>query len=209
MNASQPDHPDVLRLQAYLDGTVSHDEAEALAQHLEGCSECAKYVARVRSLAEALRELPTSARMVPPMKDRIASRIAVRPRGESWLAGSTLKAAAAAAVIFGAGVAAGIAAGTRGSPGESPPPPTDLRPALDVQQAGTSYIAALARLNASTGGDDARVVYGREVALATLYGAAAEAVGPLGADPAASELLTLTRTVRERVARSSSTERLP
>ena len=208
MNASKPDHPDFLRLEAYADGTAPPDDEKAVAEHIDRCAECAAYVQRIRSLTNGLRELPTTARKTPPIERHIASRIAMRPRAERWLNGSALRAAAAAAVIFGAGVAAGVAT-TRRPPDEPALPPTDLRPALDVQRAGTSYIAALARLNASTGGDDARVIYGREVALATLYGAAAEAVGPLGADPAASELLSLARTVRERAAQSSSTESRP
>jgi hypothetical protein len=75
-----------------------------------------------------------------------------------------------------------------------------------VQRAGTSYIAALARLNASD--DDSPAVYGREVALATLYGAAAEAVAPLVGDTEASELLELARAVRDRAAQSPPTERM-
>jgi hypothetical protein len=209
MNASQPDHPDPLRLEAYADGTAPRDDERAVGEHVDQCAECAAYVQRIRSLTETLHGLPTTARSIPPIEKSIAGRIAARTNSERWMMRrSPLMAAAAAAVIFSAGVAAGIAT-TRRAPAESPSPPTDLRPALDVQRAGTSYIAALARLNASTSGDDARVIYGREVALATLYGAAAEAVGPLAADPAASELLALARAVRERAAQSSSTERMP
>ncbi|MGQ0714897.1 MAG: anti-sigma factor family protein [Gemmatimonadaceae bacterium] len=207
MSSSQAQHPDQLRLEAYADGTPRDDE-RVVGEHVDRCAECAAYVRRIRSLAEALHRLPATARRIPPVERSIARRIAERPRVERWMSASPLKAAAAALVIFGAGLATGIAT-TRGAPAESSPPPTDIREALDVQRAGTSYIAALAKLNATMRDDDARVVYGREVALATLYGAAAEAVGPLGPDPAASELLTLARTVRERAAQSSSTERLP
>lgn len=208
MNASPPDHPDLLRLEAYADGTAPRDDERAVAEHVEQCAECAGYVQRTRSLTDVLRELPTTARKIPPIEKNIARRIAVRPNTGRWLTRSPLMAAAAAAMIFGAGVAAGVAT-TRRGPNEPSSAPTDLRPVLDVQRAGTSYIAALARLNASTDRDDARVIYGREVALATLYGATAEAVGPLGADPSASELLELARTVRERAAQSSSAESLP
>ena len=190
------DHPNELLLEAYVDGTATADERRVVAEHLERCGDCAAYVQRVRSLAASLRALPTAARRVPP--------VAARPRSAPWWGTSTLRAAAVAALIFSAGVAVGTAA--RGTPGESPPPPTDIRPALDVQRAGTSYIAALVRLNAS--GDGAPAVYGREVALATLYGAAAEAVAPLGPDTEASELLELARMVRDRASQSSPTERM-
>ena len=207
MNASFSDHPDDLLLDAYVDGTTSVDERRAVAEHIERCGDCAGYVQRVASLTETLRTLPTAARRIPPVDASVARRVAARAHPTPWRSTSALKAAAAAAVIFSAGVAVGTT--TRGAPGESSPPPTDLRPALDVQRAGTSYIAALARLNASASDDDAPAVYGREVALATLYGAAAEAVAPLGADAEASELLELARAVRNRAARFSPTERMP
>ena len=182
-------HPNELLLEAYIDGTATADEHRVVAEHIERCGACAGYVQRVTSLTDSLRTLPTTARRIPPIVHRKSM--------------SPLMAAAAAAVIFSAGVAVGTA--TRGTPGASSPPPTDIRPALDVQRAGTSYIAALARLNAS--GDDAPTVYAREVALATLYGAAAEAVAPLRTDAEASALLELARTVRDRAAQSSPTER--
>ncbi len=207
MNISQPSHPDLLLLEAYVDGTAAGNERQIVAEHIERCAECAGYVRRVRSLADELRALPTTARSIPPIEADVAARVAARAHGAGWRSASPLMAAAAAAVIFGAGVAVGSA--TRGPPEAASPPPTDLRPALDVQQAGTSFIAALVRLNASDGGNDARATYGREVALSTLYGAAAEAVAPLGADAEASELLELTRAMRDRVARSSSLERAP
>lgn len=207
MNISQPSHPEPLLLEAYVDGTTAVDERQVVAQHIERCAECAAHVQRVRSLADELRSLPTTARSVPSIEADVRSRLAARAQGAGWKVASPLMAAAAAAVIFGAGVAVGSA--TRGAPEATSPPPTDLRPALDVQQAGTSFIAALVRLNAAEGGNDAPAVWGREVALATLYGAAAEAVAPLGADADASELLELTRAMRDRVARSSSPERMP
>lgn len=205
MNGSQSSHPDPLRLEAYLDGTASDDESKVVTEHVERCAECAEYVRRVRSLTEKLRALPTTARRVPPIEAEIARRAAASARNAPWRSLSPLMAAAAAAVIFGAGVAAGTA--IRRPPGLTEPPPTELRPALDVQQAGTSYIAALVRLNASAGGNDAGSIYGREVALATLYGAATEAVAPFGSDASASELVELARAMRNRVAQSSATER--
>lgn len=190
------DHPNELLLEAYVDGTATADERRVVLDHIERCDSCAGYIQRVASLTDSLRTLPTTAQRIPSIAQRpIAQRRSMSP----------LMAAAAAAVIFTAGVAVGTA--TRGTPGVSSPPPTDIRPALDVQQAGTSYIAALARLNASAGANDAPTVYGREVALATLYGAAAEAVAPLRTDAQASQLLELARAVRDRAAQSSPTER--
>lgn len=207
MSISRPSHPDPLLLEAYVDGTAAVDERDVVSQHIERCAECAGYVQRVRVLGDALRALPTTARMIPPIEGNVAGRVAARTPRAGWKTASPLMAAAAAAVIFGAGVAVGAA--TRGPPEAASPPPTDLRPALDVQQAGTSFIAALVRLNASDRGNDAGTTYGREVALATLYGAAAEAVAPLGADADASELLELARSMRNRVARSSPPEKVP
>jgi predicted anti-sigma-YlaC factor YlaD len=208
MNTSQPTHPDRLRLEAYVDGTAARGEARVVAEHVEQCSECAGYVQRIRSLDEALRGLPTTARKIPPFEKVIASRTAWRPHREQWMNRSPLAVAAAATLIFTAGLAAGIAT-TRPASGEAPYAPTHLRPTLEVQRAGTSYIAALVELNASTRGDEPDVAYGREVALATLYGAAAEAVVSLGSDPAASELLALARAVRERAAQPFSPPRAP
>ena len=207
MNVSQPSHPDPLLLEAYVDGTAAGNERQIVAEHIERCGACARYVHRVRSLGDELRALPTTARRIPPIEGNVSRRVGARTHGAGWKTASHLMAAATAAVIFGAGVAVGSAA--RRPPEPAAPPPTDLRPALDVQQAGTSFIAALVRLNASDGGNDAPAIYGREVALATLYGAAAEAVAPLGPDADASELLELTRAMRDRVARSSSLERVP
>ena len=202
MNVSQPSHPDPLLLEAYVDGTAAGHERQLVAEHIERCAKCAAYIDRVRSLGDELRALPTTARSIPPIDADVADRVAARAHGARWMtSASPLMAAAAAAVIFGAGVAVGSA--NRRPPEEASPPPTDLRPALDVQQAGTSFIAALVRLNASDKGTDAGAIYGREVALSTLYGAAAEAVAPLAADADASELLELTRAMRDRVARSS------
>ena len=206
MNGSQSPHPDELTLEAYVDGTASDHERKVVAEHVEGCAECAEYVRRVRLLSDELRTLPTSARSLPPFDPMIARRASAPPHGSPWTRLSPLMAAAVAAVIFGAGVAAGTA--IRRPPGAAEPPPTELRPALDVQEAGTSYIAALVRLNASARGNGAGAIYGREVALATLYGAAAEAVAPLSSDASASELVELARAMRDRVAQSSPTERL-
>ncbi len=192
------EHPNELLLEAYVDGTATAGERRLVAEHIERCGDCAGYVRRVASLTESLRTLPTTARRIPA--------IAARTQSAPWWTMSTLRAAAVAALIFSAGVAVGTV--TRGTPGESSPPPTDIRPALDVQRAGTSYIAALVKLNASGNDDDASAIYGREVALATLYGAAAEAVAPLRADADASELLELARTVRDRAAQYSPTERV-
>jgi predicted anti-sigma-YlaC factor YlaD len=206
MNGSQSSHPDELSLEAYVDGTASDPERKVVADHVERCAQCAEYVRRVRSLSRDLRALPTTARSVPPLDAELTRRASVSERGAPWRNLSPLMAAAVAAVIFGAGVAAGTV--IRRPSGAAEPPPTELRPALDVQQAGTSYIAALVRLNAAARGNDAGALYGREVALATLYGAAAEAVAPLGADASASELVELARAMRNRVAQSSPTERM-
>ena len=208
MSEPQLHHPGELELESYVDDTMVADGARAIAEHLERCTECAAYVRRLQALNETLRGLPTAAKKIPPIEKVIADGVA-RPRTRQWwLTGSPLVAASAAALIFSAGLGAGIVM-TRRPSGEPETPATHVRPALDVQRAGTSYIAALVRLNESTKGEARPVPYGREVALATLYGATAEAVQSLGDDPAGSELLALARAVRERAAETPSGGRVP
>jgi predicted anti-sigma-YlaC factor YlaD len=208
MTEPQLHHPGELELEAYLDDAMGANEARAIAEHLERCTECAAYVRRLQALNETLRSLPTTAKRIPPLENVIAHRVARRRTREWWISSSPLMAASAAALIFSAGLGTGIAVTRRGS-GEPEPPATQVRPALDVQRAGTSYIAALVRLNASAKAGARPVPYGREVALATLYGATAEAVQSLGDDPAGSELLALARAVRERAAESHTRGSVP
>jgi anti-sigma factor RsiW len=209
MNERLRRHPDQRELEEYVDDTIDRDDARSIAEHLGQCQECTQYVQRIRSLGQALGTLPAEARATPPIEQLaagLARRASRDSQGASWIGRSRALLAASAVVIFAAGVAAGMAT-TRVPSGDAESAPAGLRPVLDVQHAGTLYIAALVKLNASSGGDEQAAAYGREVALATLYGAAAEAVDHLPADPVASELLAAARAARERVAHSPTTTR--
>ena len=211
MNQRLRPHPDQLRLEGYVDDTIPREEAQSVAEHLGHCEECARYVERIRSLNQALGALPAEARATPPVEQLAAAIVSRKTRGAHrarWLDRSRALLAASAVLIFAAGVAAGMAT-TRGGSADIESAPAGLRPVLDVQHAGTSYIAALVKLNASSGGDEQAAAYGREVALATLYGAAAEAVDYLPSDSVASELLAAARAARERVVHSPTTTRDP
>jgi anti-sigma factor RsiW len=209
MNERLRDHPDRLELEGYIDDTIRRDRAQSIAEHLGQCEECARYVQRIRSLRETLGGLAVEARATPPI-EQMASALARRSGRDrfraQWSGRSRALLAASAVLIFAAGVAAGMAT-TRAPSGGAESAPAGLRPVLDVQHAGSSYIAALVKLNASSGGDEQAAAYGREVALATLYGAAAEAVDYLPSDGVASELLAAARAARERVAHSPTTTR--
>ena len=205
MNERLRRHPDRLELEGYVDDTIPRDRAMSIAEHLGQCEECARHVQRIRSLGQTLGELPTEARVTPPIDQPAATLASRAARGFHRTKGQHRQRfllAASGVLIFAAGVAAGMAT-TRGVSGGAESAPAGLRPVLDVQHAGTSYIAALVKLNASSGGDEQAAAYGREVALATLYGAAAEAVDYLPSDAVGSELLAAARAARERVAHSA------
>lgn len=51
------EHP-IHRIGAYADGELPPEEAGAVAGHLETCSECARELALIRTMGEAMREVP-------------------------------------------------------------------------------------------------------------------------------------------------------
>lgn len=72
-------HP-VEKIGAYADGELPPDEARRVAAHLEACSECARELALIRTMGEAMRDANVEGR--PSVWDGVHRRI-TRPAG--WL----------------------------------------------------------------------------------------------------------------------------
>ena len=66
-----------LRLDAYVDGTLSEEELQQVGHHLAGCAPCREEVERLKQLLGNLRALPRSVMpprdLWPEISDRIAS----------------------------------------------------------------------------------------------------------------------------------------
>lgn len=150
-----------------------------------------------------MTDLPTTRPMGPPpdLEDRVVRHLRSegllaggprrRPRPVPWLA-----AAAAAALVFTGGFAAGQRSGTRAA--------IDLVAAVrggdaqaraaQVQRTGSLYVQAVNALDpAGSAGADAEGA-GREVALATLRAAVAELVRLYPSDPELRQTLDLLST---------------
>ncbi len=201
MNEVISSHPDNTTLQAYADGTLSKRNAE-VERHLRLCESCGNYVSRIRALDSALAALPERAGHIPAIDDMIANYRADQnaPR-HSALHNLPIVWAAAAVLLFAAGLGTGLAMDRSPSrTGNSAlASPTEL--AFEVQRTGSSYVAALARLHASAAsrhGSSASMA--REVAASTLYGAASEAAFILQSDPSSRNLVEMARAVREESA---------
>lgn len=165
--------------------------------HASTCATCADEVAGMRQVLHAVEDLEPTVEPPVDVERRLARRIdrlsprwhvrGNRPtRSSHWLAG-----AAAAVVCFAAGVAAHAA----WVPARQDPPAAvdgrgaDMPPALDVQRAGTDYVAAIALMVADSSrlsSEDLRT--GREVALAAMSGAASELRLLHGGDSSVDEL---------------------
>lgn len=138
----------------------------------------------------AFAALPREAGPADPLEERTVR--ALRAEGllggryrRGWLLTPVRAAMAAAAVValtvgsFALGQRAGAAGRPAGGTLSSGPAPVrgsgqlPFATAADVQSAGSAYISALARLpGAASGADSAATVQSREVAIATLLGAA-------------------------------------
>lgn len=73
------EHP-IRRIGAYADGELPPEEARAVAAHLETCSECARELALIRVMGEAMREARVNESK--SVRGAVQRRIA-RPAG--WL----------------------------------------------------------------------------------------------------------------------------
>lgn len=133
---------------------------------------------------------------------RAAGLLGARRRQDPWRVWPRVAAAAAVLALMAGSFALGQLVGTHGATGRAQPPFSagalaamgdsahgtgggpagnsvdepaagPLATAVDVQRAGSAYIAALARLTAApAGADTAAALESREVAIATLLGAA-------------------------------------
>ncbi len=163
-----------------LAGEARHDRAH----HVTRCAGCAVAVEETRRLLASLEALGPEVEVPGELDDRLMRRIGVsssdatKPRTNvgKISVGSWLLRAAAALILFGSGVAAhalwsGPGVPTSPAVTEAPTP----GPALALQRAGTEYVAAIARLVADSSRlPEAELRRGREVAIATMSGAAFE-----------------------------------
>jgi hypothetical protein len=174
-------HLDETQLNALIESSDSPAAVWARA-HVTECPQCSARLAELRDVVIALRRLPRAADpsrdLWPDIADRVAAPIAtIATSPRRW---STVTMALAASVVFAAGLLAGswltelrarqTESGTSNSSRESRDP---FDAAVDVQRAGTSYAAAIARLRDVDPRTPAGA-QGRDAALAVLYVAARE-----------------------------------
>lgn len=191
------DSCDVLRLDAALDDDADALERAWVGRHLASCDRCRAYAAQRRAIDERLSSLPATMTPARPLWDGIVARIGLtdanrrdadaRPatvidtKGKrGWVSARTTWRAAAALALFVAGYVAGVSRGsaagtaTRSSAG----PAASAAPAVDaaeeVQRLGSAWTASLARLGSMPAASAGVVARRREVALATMRGAASE-----------------------------------
>ena len=157
---------------------ASGEDVEArVAEHAEACAACAAEVSSARRVLAAVEGL--DAAVDPPAGlARKLDAMPLPPRSASTPRGAGSRApwlrAAAAVVLFGAGAAA-HAAWIDSRDARSPDLPAPVPPVLAAQQAGTEYVAAIARLVADSSRLSERErSLGREVGLAAMVGAAYE-----------------------------------
>lgn len=180
-------------------GTVG----SAVIAHASSCATCADEVEALQKVLGAVERLEPVIEPPAYIEHRLAQRIDAlssrgrgyrRIRSSRWLAG-----AAAAIVCFAAGVAAHAAwvPARQGTPAALDGPAAEAFPALEVQRAGTEYVAAIAGMVADSNrlsSDDLRT--GREVALAAMSGAASELRLLHGGDWSVDELHRLVERAR-------------
>lgn len=203
---AETDAPDHLTdLQVY---ELASGEAvdPAVAAHAASCAACGAKLGQTRDLLVAITK--TERRLEPrgELELELQRRIrADRPR--PFAARIRIMVGTAAAVIcFVAGAATHalwVGSDTRSASSIVPDAPT---PALAIQRAGTEYVAAIANLADDMAGlatEDVRT--GREVALATMSGAAFELRRLGDSNPETSEI----RRLLEDAWRRTSEERGP
>jgi hypothetical protein len=193
-------HLDDSDIDEILGRTPPGERLSGIQTHVESCKDCRTRVERVRSLYGALSKLPRDG-SVP---DSIHGQLLRAPKRKSlMLPGGAMKIAAAA-VLFATGMAVQswthairnpTTAEQPSSFGGSIPDAT-----LAVQNAGTEYVAALARLNASFDArpqDRRKNALGREVAMSTLLGAVTEVARNADRDSMAVHAANAVRSARQ------------
>lgn len=158
----------------------------AIERHADECSSCAAEVRAAQRLLANVERLEPAIEAPRGLEGRLLGRLeeagwqAVRPTARRrlghfpWVGG--LARAAAAAIIFAAGIGAhALWVGTGVGTDPSGDRAAVSSPALDVQRAGTDYVATIARLVADSARLSAADIHtGREVGLAAMAGAAHE-----------------------------------
>lgn len=158
--------------------------------HLATCSACRTEVARTREIVAGIEALDAAASA--PEALEAALRLRLTPRGRPGgtrpvsFAGWIGRVAAAAALLLAGGLGHALWSGSQGAPAST----AETDPILDLQRAGTDYVAAIGRLVADSNLSAARLRVGREVALAAMSGAAHE-LRLLSSDPATVEIQRL------------------
>jgi hypothetical protein len=148
-------------------------------------------IAEIPEISRLPREALPARDLWPEIEARMSQPAPARRRT------SVLLRLAAALLLFLSGVAVGHVWG-RSTPTGAPPAvqaESPLAPAVEVQRAGTEYVAALAALR-----NEPRTevrVQGREAALSTLLGAAHELTRLTPEDAAASQVLSTVSRARD------------
>lgn len=143
------------------------------------------------------REAAPARDLWPEIEARLKQPVPVRRRT------SALLRIAAALLLFASGLAVGHAWGRSSAPPADTPAAAHTRgplaPAVEVQRAGTEYVAALAALRREPRAEIRG--QGREAALSALVGAAHELARLAPGDAAASEVLSTVSQARDRSVR--------
>jgi hypothetical protein len=199
-------HVDDAGIDEILARTPPGEKLSSILTHVESCKDCRIRVERVRSLYGALSGLPREGDVPASVRQRLR-RV---PERNSILYGRAMRIAAAAA-LFAAGMAVQSWIHAIRNPTAIEQPPgfgANIPDAtLAVQRAGSEYVAALARLNASLDArPDARrqSALGREVVMSTLLGAATEAARNTDHDPMAVSAASAVRSARQNAINSQN-----
>jgi anti-sigma factor RsiW len=193
-------HPDVERLNDFVDGRLTPDSRQSVGAHLVGCASCRHEVAALRHIGAAAAALPQALPVPDGLWDDVRATIDARkvialpvPRATPRFRSTrTLVAASAALVILSSGTTAVLLRGT--TPAQAPAGPATLLPANWVAtEAGYLESAASLReqLNAQRDHLDPATVEAVERALATVDSAIAEAREAMMQDPANATLADL------------------
>jgi anti-sigma factor RsiW len=172
-------------LHDYLDDDLDAASRTRADEHLAACDACTKALASLRATVARIAALPALAHVTPPRLE-LQPNPAVRPR--AW---TTALRVAAALLLFVAGAAFGT--WRERAYHRVPAPPGALSATLEVQRAGSDYVAAVSRAATTTGPS-------AEVALGPVQAVAHELVKKSPDDPDYQALLVLARHLRARAA---------
>lgn len=165
--------------------------AGGVTAHAETCEACAAEVAATRRLLGTVERLDATVEAPASLERRLARRLADAGTG-SRVRTRWLRAAAAVLLLCAGAGAHALWIGDRDAPVQATVP---VPPVLAAQQAGTEYVAAIARLVAdSSRMTEAERRLGRDVGLAAMVGAAHELRLLSPGDGAAEEIHRLTQT---------------